>query len=77
MAPASHRRPHHPPGPSQPPNTTVPPLPATSLGQTDVAEQAVLNAMAGTLDVGMDYPLPTSNAMPTQETLPNRPPVPH
>jgi hypothetical protein len=47
------------------------------LGQTDVAEQAVLDALAGTLDVGTDYPLPTSNAMPTQETLPRRPPVPH
>jgi phospholipase C len=61
---------------SVPPNTSVPALPATSLAQTDVAEQAVLDALAGTLDVGTDYPLPTTNAMPTQETLPNRPPVP-
>jgi len=61
---------------SVPPNTSVPALPPTSLGQTDVAEQAVLDALAGTLDVGTDYPLPTSNAMPTQETLPRRPPVP-
>ncbi|MDQ1361565.1 MAG: phospholipase [Acidimicrobiaceae bacterium] len=60
----------------RPPTTAVPPLPATSLGQTDVAEQAVLNALAGTLDVGTPYPLPTVNNMPTQETLPNRPPVP-
>ena len=61
----------------RPPTTSVPPLPATSLGQTDVAEQAVLNALSGTLDVGTPYPLPTVNSMPTQETLPNRPPVPH
>jgi phospholipase C len=61
---------------SVPPNTSVPALPATSLAQTDVAEQAVLDALAGTLDVGTDYPLPTTNAMPAQETLPNRPPVP-
>jgi phospholipase C len=61
---------------SVPPNPSVPVLPPTSLGQTDVAEQAVLNALAGTADVGTDYPLPTSNAMPTQETLPRRPPVP-
>ena len=37
----------------------------------------MLNALAGTLDVGIPYPLPTSNAMPTQETSPNRPPVPY
>jgi phospholipase C len=62
---------------ANPPNTTVPPLPATSLGDTTVAEQAVLNALAGTLDVGIPYPLPTSNSMPSQETAPQRPPVPH
>ena len=61
---------------AHPPNTTVPPLPPTSLGDTKVAEQAVLNALAGTLDVGIPYPLPTSNSMPTQETSPQRPPVP-
>ena len=68
---------------SVPPNTSVPALPATSLAQTDVAEQAVLDAPAGTLDVGTDYPLPKTYAMPAktyampaQETLPNRPPVP-
>jgi phospholipase C len=59
------------------PDTSVPSLPATSLGDTKVAEQAVLNALAGTLDVGIPYPLPTSNSMPSQETTPNRPPVPH
>jgi phospholipase C len=62
---------------ANPPNTTVPPLPATSLGDTKVAEQAVLNALAGTLDVGIPYPIPTSNSMPSQETAPQRPPVPH
>jgi phospholipase C len=39
-------------------------------------EQAVLNALAGTLDVGIPYPIPASNSMPSQETTPNRPPVP-
>ena len=61
---------------SQPPDTTVPALPATSLGETSVAEQAVLNALAGSLDVGIPYPLPKSNARPAQETSPARPPVP-
>src|ERR1039457_4182565 len=61
---------------SQAPNTTVPALPATSLGDTSVAEQAVLNALAGTLDVGIPYPLPKSNSMPAQESTPARPPVP-
>jgi hypothetical protein len=41
-----------------------------------VAEQAVLNALAGTLDVGIPYPLPTSNSMPEQESTPARPDVP-
>jgi phospholipase C len=58
------------------PNTSVPSLPKTSLGDVSVAEQAVLNALAGTLDVGIPYPLPTSNSMPAQETTPARPPVP-
>jgi phospholipase C len=60
-----------------PANPTVPPLPATSLvGDTTVVEEAVLNALAGTADVGIDYPLPTSNSMPAQETTPARPDVP-
>jgi phospholipase C len=59
-----------------PPVTTVPSLPATSLGNTTVAEEAVLNALAGTLDVGIPYPLPSSNSMPSQATTPARPPVP-
>jgi phospholipase C len=58
------------------PNTGVPKLPGTSLGDVTVAEQAVLNALAGTLDVGIPYPLPDSNSMPSQETTPVRPPVP-
>jgi phospholipase C len=60
-----------------PPRTTVPSLPATTLiGNTTVVEEAVLNALTGTLDVGIDYPLPSSNSMPAQETTPNRPNVP-
>jgi hypothetical protein len=57
--------------------TAVPALPATSLlGNTTVVEEAVLNALTGTEDVGIDYPLPTSNVMPAQETTPARPNVP-
>lgn len=57
--------------------TAVPPLPSTSIGSdTTVVEEAVLNALTGTLDVGIDYPLPTSNSMPVQETTPARPTVP-
>jgi phospholipase C len=41
-----------------------------------VAEEAVLNALAGTLDVGIPYPLPATNSMPSQATTPARPPVP-
>jgi phospholipase C len=59
-----------------PPTTAVPALPATSLGDTTIAEEAVLNALAGTLDVGIPYPLPTRNSMPSQATTPARPPVP-
>jgi len=60
-----------------PPVTKVPALPSTSIGSDlTVVEEAVLNALTGTLDVGIPYPLPTSNAMPSQETTPARPPVP-
>jgi len=59
-----------------PPNTAFPALPVVSLGDTSTAEQAVLNALAGTLDVGIPYPLPTSNSMPSQESAPARPKVP-
>jgi phospholipase C len=59
------------------PVTAVPSLPATTLfGNTTVVEEAVLNALTGTEDVGIDYPLPTSNTMPSQETTPPRPNVP-
>ena len=59
------------------PVTTVPALPSTSIGSNvTVVEEAVLNALTGTLDVGIAYPLPTSNSMPAQETTPARPPVP-
>jgi len=61
---------------SKPPDTSVPALPPTSLGETSTAEQAVLNSLAGTLHFGIDYPLPTANAMPSQETSPTRPQVP-
>jgi phospholipase C len=61
---------------SKPPDTSVPALPPTSLGPTSTAEQAVLNSLAGTLDQGINYPLPTANSMPSQETSPKRPPVP-
>lgn len=61
---------------SKPPDATMPTLPATSLGQMTVAEQTVLNALAGTLDLGIPYPLPKSNSMPSQETSPKRQPVP-
>jgi phospholipase C len=59
------------------PVTTVPALPTTTLvGNATVIEEAVLNALTGTLDVGIDYPVPSSNAMPSQETTPARPNVP-
>jgi phospholipase C len=54
------------------PNVDVPQLPATSLGDTTVAEQAVINALAGTGDEGIPYPPPTSNSMPHQEQAPRR-----
>jgi hypothetical protein len=57
--------------------TKVPALPSTSIGSNlTVVEEAVLNALTGTLDVGLPYPLPASNSMPVQETAPVRPPVP-
>jgi phospholipase C len=60
-----------------PPNTSVPSLPKTSIyGDLKVIEEAVLNALTGTEDVGIPYPLPTSNSMPSQMKTPTRPPVP-
>ena len=62
---------------TSPPVTAVPALPSTSIGSNvTVVEEAVLNALAGTLDVGIPYPQPAVNAMPAQETTPARPPVP-
>jgi phospholipase C len=61
---------------AKPPDTSVPSLPVASLGDTNVAEQAVLNALAGTEDVGIPYPIPKTNSMPAQESTPVRPPVP-
>jgi phospholipase C len=62
---------------TSPPVTAVPALPSTSIGSNvSVVEEAVLNALAGTLDVGLPYPLPASNSMPAQEATPVRPPVP-
>ena len=58
------------------PGTTVPPLPQTSLLDPQVAEQAVIDALLGTLDEGTVYPPPASNSMPAQESRPRRPPVP-
>src|SRR6201996_1085428 len=56
------------------PVTTVPALPSTSIGSNlSVVEEAVLNALAGPLDVGLPYPLPASNSMPAQEATPVRP----
>ena len=58
-------------------NTKVPSLPKTSIyGDLKVIEQAVLNALAGTEDVGIPYPLPGKNSMPVQMKTPKRPPVP-
>jgi phospholipase C len=60
-----------------PPNTKVPSLPKTSIyGDLKVIAEAVLNALTGTEDVGIPYPLPASNSMPSQMTTPKRPPVP-
>lgn len=52
---------------SQQPDTSVPALPTTSLGDTFVAEQAVLNALTGTLDVGVPCPMPDCDGTPAQE----------
>lgn len=61
---------------TSPPDTTVPALPATSLGNTTIAEEAVINALTGTEDVGEPYPPPLRNHMPRQATSPPRPKVP-
>jgi len=61
---------------AKPPVTAVPSLPSVSIGDTAAAAEAVIQALAGTLDVGIPYPLPTKNSMPSQETTPARPQVP-
>ena len=43
------------------PNPSAPRLPETSLLFPEVAEQSVLNALAGTADLGQAYPPPASN----------------
>ena len=50
-------------------------MPEASLGDVKVAEQAVLNAIAGSFDAGIPYPIPKTNSMPAQEPGPPRPPV--
>ena len=44
------------------PNPVVPPLPATSMLYPGVAEQSLLNSLAGTEDYGQAYPPPSSNS---------------
>ena len=52
---------------------SMPALPGTSIGaDVSVAEQAVRNALAGTVDRGKPYPLPSVNVMPVQEQMPPR-----
>jgi len=52
------------------------PSAAGGVNGTAAAAEAVIQALAGTLDVGIPYPLPTANSMPTQESTPARPQVP-
>ena len=55
------------------PDLSVPVLPGTSIAaDVSIAEQAVRNALAGTLDRGQPYPLPIVNQMPAQELAPVR-----
>jgi phospholipase C len=60
----------------RPADPSVPQLPDASLVAPMVDEQVIVNALFGTDDEGIPYPPPTENIMPTQETTPNRPPVP-
>jgi phospholipase C len=49
-------------------NTTVPSLPQTSMAYPDVAEQSLLDSLAGTVDEAQAYPVPSSNAgVPAQD----------
>lgn len=43
------------------PTSSVPPLPPTSLLFPDVAEESLLNSLAGTVDDGQAYPPPSAN----------------
>jgi phospholipase C len=53
---------------------SLPPFPATSVAEdVSVVEQAVRNALRGTVDRGQPYPVPAVNVMPVQETGPARP----
>jgi len=62
---------------TQAPTTAFPSLPTATIGDNTAAVvEAVLQALAGTEDVGIPYPLPTSNEMPSQATTPTRPQVP-
>jgi phospholipase C len=58
------------------PDPSVPELPPTSLLFPKVAEQALLNSLAGTADEGLGYPPPTRNQMPRQQRAPRRKPLP-
>jgi phospholipase C len=51
---------------------SVPTLPTVNLGDTTVAEEAVINALLGTGDEGQPYPLPDQNQMPSQAPTPVR-----
>jgi phospholipase C len=56
-----------------PSNPSVPALPQAVLPPTNIDEQQILFALEGFADVGPNYPPPTSNQMPVQETTPLRP----
>ena len=65
---------------AKPPNTHVPPLPKTSLGDTKIAEEAVLNALAGPLDVGIPTRRPSGITCPSgrrPRPAPRYPPSQH
>ena len=52
------------------PTTAVPALPATSLLFPETATEAVMNALAGTVDEAQAYPPPTANSTAWQEADP-------
>jgi phospholipase C len=57
------------------PDPSVPTLPTTSLLYPEVAEQAVINSLLGFEDLGLGYPPPTSNSLPSQVSSPTRIPI--